>query len=339
MSTLGSLWTGAVAYVSLGVGAGLSMAGNLADTYRTRGAGQVDALDKILALAWPALVILAIEMFVSERWKRSAMFQIWRWTGCLAIGSMAMVASWTHLHDLLASRGQLAIVAILGPLAIDGMVIMATGLILSSRGQLATAGQSGQLATAPASAPTVGQALANKDMATLANWPTEVATLDAIVQAEALIRGQDLAKQGIDTPANRPTGHTEHTPAGWTGPVASAADVAASELAMRGQEPTVEAGQLADDLDAWERGVDAAIHDAGQELARQAEAVANGHLAEDPPVVPAVPPAAALLIQECLAKQDAKSAIDALVAAEHGVSPRQARRWRAEVARTLPPLL
>lgn len=298
MSTLGSLWTGAVAYVSLGVGAGLSMAGNLADTYRTRGAGQVDALDKILALAWPALVILAIEMFVSERWKRSTMFQIWRWTGCLAIGSMAMVASWTHLHDLLASRGQLAVVAILGPLAIDGMAIMATGLILSTRGQ------SGQLATAPASAPTVGQALANKDMATLANWPAEVATLDAIVQAEALIRGQELAKQ-MASP----------------------------------QEPTFEAGQLADDLDAWECGVDAAIHDAGQELARQAEAVANGHLAEDPPVVPAVPPAAALLIQECLAKQDAKSAIDALVAAEHGVSPRQARRWRTEVARTLPPLL
>ena len=308
MSTLGSLWTGAVAYVSLGVGAGLSMAGNLADTYRTRGAGQVDALDKILALAWPALVILAIEMFVSERWTRSAMFQIWRWTGCLAIGSMAMVASWTHLHDLLASRGQLAVVAILGPLAIDGMAIMATGLILSTRGQ------SGQLATAPASVPTigqapasvptVGQALATKDMATLANWPTEVATLDTIVQTEALIRGQELARR-MASP----------------------------------QEPTVEAGQLADDLDAWERGVNAAIHDAGQELARQAEAVANGHLAEDPPVVPAVPAAAALLIQECLAKRDAKSAIDALVAAEHGGSTRQARRWRAEVARTLPPLL
>jgi len=140
MRTLSRLWTGAVAYVSLLVGAGLSMAGNLADTYRTRG-HDVDGLDKILAISWPALVILAIEMFVSPRWNKSTVFQVWRWTGCLAIGGMAMLASWTHLHDLLASRGQLATVAMLGPLAIDGMAIMATGLILSTRGQVGQVGQ------------------------------------------------------------------------------------------------------------------------------------------------------------------------------------------------------
>jgi hypothetical protein len=140
MRALSRLWTGAVAYISLLVGAGLSMAGNLADTYRTRG-HDVDGLDKILAVSWPALVILAIEMFVSPRWNKSTIFQVWRWTGCLAIGSMAMLASWTHLHDLLASRGQLDTVAILGPLAIDGMAIMATGLILSTRVQDTADGQ------------------------------------------------------------------------------------------------------------------------------------------------------------------------------------------------------
>jgi len=132
MTKLGKLWTESVAYVSLATAAGVSMAGNLADTYRTRG-GQVDTLDKALAIVWPLFVILAIEMFVSQRWKRTPLFQVWRWVGCLAIGGMAMTASWTHLHDLMASRGQLAIVAILGPLAIDGMAIMATGLILSTR--------------------------------------------------------------------------------------------------------------------------------------------------------------------------------------------------------------
>lgn len=144
MTKLGKLWTGAVAYVSLGVGAGLSMAGNLADTYRTRGAA-TDTLDEVMAIGWPALVILAIEMFVSPRWSAKTMFQVWRWVGCLAVGGMAMIVSWTHLHGLMASRGQLDIVAILGPLAIDGMAIMATGLILSTRtrghGQAAASGQ------------------------------------------------------------------------------------------------------------------------------------------------------------------------------------------------------
>lgn len=132
MTTIGKLWTGAVAYVSLLVGAGLSVAGNLADTYRTRGA-DIDNLDKIMAAAWPILVILAIEMFVSPRWSPKPMFQVWRWVGCLAVGGMAMVVSWTHLHDLMSARGQLVVVAVLGPLAIDGMAIMATGLILSTR--------------------------------------------------------------------------------------------------------------------------------------------------------------------------------------------------------------
>lgn len=132
MTKIGKLWTGAVAYVSLLVGAGLSVAGNLADTYRTRGA-DVDNLDRVMAAGWPLLVLLAIEMFVSPRWSTSRMFQVWRWLGCLAVGGMAMVVSWTHLHDLMSSRGQLYVVSVLGPLAIDGMAIMATGLILSTR--------------------------------------------------------------------------------------------------------------------------------------------------------------------------------------------------------------
>jgi hypothetical protein len=137
MNKLSTLWSNAIAYVALMVGAGLSVAGNVADTFRTRGAA-TDTLDIILAGAWPILVILTIEMFVSRRWSPRLGFQVLRWFGCLAIGNLAMLVSWLHLHDLLASRGQLSLVAIAGPLAIDGMAIMATGLILSTRGKLAS---------------------------------------------------------------------------------------------------------------------------------------------------------------------------------------------------------
>jgi hypothetical protein len=136
MSKLSTAWTGAVAYVSLLTGSGLSVAGNVADTFRTRGPA-TDGLDIILAGAWPILVILTIEMFVSRRWAPSRGFQTLRWFGCLAIGNLAMLVSWLHLHDLMASRGQLPLVAMAGPLAIDGMAIMATGLILSTRGRVA----------------------------------------------------------------------------------------------------------------------------------------------------------------------------------------------------------
>jgi hypothetical protein len=136
MNKITKAWTYGVAYVSLAVGSGVSIAGNIADTYRTvEAAGRtVDALDIVLSAFWPAAVLLAIEMFVSTLWPRTVPMQLVRWVGSLGIGFLAMYASWHHLADLMGSRGQDAIVARTGPLAIDGLAIMATGLILSSRG-------------------------------------------------------------------------------------------------------------------------------------------------------------------------------------------------------------
>jgi hypothetical protein len=136
MNKLSTLWSNAIAYVALLTGSGLSVAGNVADTFRTRGEA-TDGLDIILAGAWPILVILTIEMFVSGKWSPRTGFQGLRWAGCLAIGGLAMLVSWLHLHDLFISRGQLPLVATAGPLAIDCMAIMATGLILSTRGRVA----------------------------------------------------------------------------------------------------------------------------------------------------------------------------------------------------------
>lgn len=138
MSKIGKLWTDSVAYLALILGAGLSIAGNVADTYRVRGV-HVDTLDIVLAVAWPALVVLMVEVFVSSRWQGLSWPMQWlRWAGCLAIGAMAMRVSWVHLNDLLLSRGQARDVSILGPLAIDALAIMATALILAGRGQLDT---------------------------------------------------------------------------------------------------------------------------------------------------------------------------------------------------------
>lgn len=131
--TLKQLWTNAIAYLALMLGAGLSIAGNVADTYRTRTTA-VDTLDIVMAVAWPVLVVLMVEMFVSPRWVGLPWpMQVLRWLGTIAIGGMAMRVSWVHLNDLMASRGQKQDVSILGPLAIDLLAIMATALILAGR--------------------------------------------------------------------------------------------------------------------------------------------------------------------------------------------------------------
>jgi hypothetical protein len=133
VTRIGKFWTDAVAYIALTLGSGVSIAGNVADTYRTRGAA-TDGLDLFLAAFWPATVVLTVELFVNKRWVGLAWpMQVLRWAGCIAIGGMAMRVSWVHLNDLMASRGQKADVAILGPLAIDALAIMATALILAGR--------------------------------------------------------------------------------------------------------------------------------------------------------------------------------------------------------------
>lgn len=136
MNKITKAWTYGVAYLSLAVGSGVSISGNIADTYRvaTEVARTPDGLDIAISAFWPAAVLLAIEMFVSRLWPRTRPMQSVRWAGSLGIGFVAMYVSWHHLADLLSSRGQDGVVATLGPLAIDGLAIMATGLILSSRG-------------------------------------------------------------------------------------------------------------------------------------------------------------------------------------------------------------
>jgi hypothetical protein len=131
----GQIWTDSVAYVALLAGAGLSIAGNVANVVRTRGA-DVDTLDIVLAVAFPALVVLMVEVFVSARWRGlNWPMQVLRWVGTLAIGAVAMRVSWVHLHELMLSRGQAGDVATFGPLAIDALAIMATALILAGRGR------------------------------------------------------------------------------------------------------------------------------------------------------------------------------------------------------------
>lgn len=153
------------------------------------------------------------------------------------------------------------------------------------------------------------------------------------------------------------------TVASHTGPLAVDIGMVLATLALdrvrkAGQEPPASAvtsgqevdGQLANEVDEWDRGVDLAIGQAGQELANEVERyVATGQSTLPPPVVAnesvakrtvaktkgdvAIPPDAVLAVQEWLANpgQVAKGELDRKLASVHNVSTRTARRWRVEV--------
>src|ERR1700745_584374 len=137
---LGQLWTNAIAYVALAIGAGLSIMYNVVDTVEQRGAS-LDRWDIVTAVPSPPIVLLRVEMFVSKRWATGWQSQTIRWVATLAIGGVAMATSWTHGHDFMLGHGQTATVATAWPVAIDLLAIMATGLLLSGRrGHVAKSG-------------------------------------------------------------------------------------------------------------------------------------------------------------------------------------------------------
>jgi hypothetical protein len=221
MSKLSTYWTGAVAYLSLLVGAGLSVAGNLADTYRVRG-DLVDAVDIALAVGPPLATLLVAELFVSQ-WPRAWSLQAVRWGGTITVGTLAMVVSWLHLSELLAARGQTALVAILWPLAIDGLAIMAMAKLLAMRGH--------------------GQSTAATVANPLANWTDDghgheaedcpdVAT-PAILDVATMATGHKVTAADM-TPLDMPTD--------WDAELAAldkAIDGAGHALAERATEPGV----------------------------------------------------------------------------------------------------
>lgn len=215
MNRITKAWTYGVAYLSLAVGSGVSIAGNIADTYRVaETAGrQVDTLDIVISAFWPAAVLLAIEMFVSHLWPRTVAMQAVRWLGSLGIGFVAMYVSWHHLADLLSSRGQDSVVSWLGPLAIDGLAIMATGLILSSRGHkldvVVTEADHLYIPEAPIATQPMSPEWTDEDAAMLVQWEKDMDRLEneayapvvPVSPAPALARSNEVKPESVPAAA------------------------------------------------------------------------------------------------------------------------------------------
>lgn len=292
-----------VAYISLLFGAGLSVGANLADTLRIRGP-LVDVIDVALAVGPPLAALLVVELFVSE-WPRSWSVQSVRWVATLIVGTLATIVSWIHIHELLAARGQNPYVAMLWPVAIDGLAIMAMAKLLVTRGHVAT----GQMAT-PAMA-------------------TQMATGHS-----GNGQGHASGQTAVATEPGDPGQWLDA--ATWPDHVAMTADDGrwpAVAMATQPDDPTID---VKAELARWQAGYDEAITDLGQEAADEAEAFLAGTVAtaRAVPVTPGevkVPADVRALIVAMLAGQATEKEIDEAVMEMAGKSYRTARRYRAQV--------
>ncbi|MER7420658.1 DUF2637 domain-containing protein [Micromonospora peucetia] len=132
------------AYVGVVLGGVVSIAANVAHTYLPKPpegapAGWVPAPDwspSPLAVAfsvfWPVALFVAVEILTRIPWGDGARWLLARVVGVLPVALVAAVVSYRHLAGLLEHFGEDPLTVAIGPLAIDGLMVMASAALLAT---------------------------------------------------------------------------------------------------------------------------------------------------------------------------------------------------------------
>ena len=84
------------------------------------------------AIVWPVFLYVAVEIFMRVRWPHGVSWHLLRWVGLLPVAAVAAFVSYRHLSGLLAHYGEEPLIYYVGPLAVDGLMVMATGALMAT---------------------------------------------------------------------------------------------------------------------------------------------------------------------------------------------------------------
>jgi hypothetical protein len=124
------------AYIGAALGGTVSIAANIAHSYvPPQGVAQdwsPRAGAVVGAVFWPVALFVATEILTRVAWPTGGRWRLVRWAGMLPVAAVAALVSYRHLSGLLRFYGEESVVSVLGPLAVDGLMVMATGAILAT---------------------------------------------------------------------------------------------------------------------------------------------------------------------------------------------------------------
>ncbi|NUT23809.1 MAG: DUF2637 domain-containing protein [Hamadaea sp.] len=86
----------------------------------------------VSAIVWPVFLFIAVEILARIGWPNGRIWKVIRWGGMLPVTLVAGAVSYQHLSGLLAHYGEDTFVSTVGPLAVDGLMVMATAAILAT---------------------------------------------------------------------------------------------------------------------------------------------------------------------------------------------------------------
>jgi hypothetical protein len=125
------------AYVGAVLGAGASVAANVAHSFVPPvGAGMAwrpPAGAVIGAMLWPIFLLVAVEILSRVDWPTGPVWICVRWIGLLPVACVAALVSYRHMSGLLTAWHEDYLTAMVGPLAVDGLMVMATAALVATR--------------------------------------------------------------------------------------------------------------------------------------------------------------------------------------------------------------
>jgi hypothetical protein len=84
------------------------------------------------AVFWPVAFFVAIEILARTPWRPGRRWVAVRFGGLLPVAVVAAVVSYRHLAGLLAFYREDPLTATIGPLAVDGLMVMATAALIAT---------------------------------------------------------------------------------------------------------------------------------------------------------------------------------------------------------------
>jgi len=84
------------------------------------------------AIVWPVFLFVAVEILARYTWPAGGWWTLLRFGGMTPVTLVAAFVSYRHLSGLLTYYGEDTLIAFFGPLAVDGLMVMATGAILAT---------------------------------------------------------------------------------------------------------------------------------------------------------------------------------------------------------------
>lgn len=84
------------------------------------------------AVFWPVALFVAIEILARTLWPDGAWWILVRFAGLLPVAVVAAIVSYNHLSALLGHYGEDRLTTVIGPLAVDGLMVMSSAAVIAT---------------------------------------------------------------------------------------------------------------------------------------------------------------------------------------------------------------